>query len=258
VEAVSWLEGKTQVPAKWGDIIARLGAVKGDVDIVFASGLTDPSASTAALMLANVERPVGLIEATKGDLRYRYLTIGSVLETFAALVANNRYLASKAALWSRIEALSTDPRLRGRIVHLRGHTFYGGAPAPHSFLGQMYGSLRANRPFRMSAGRQLREYAHVDDVASSMLALLARDWTGPVGINFSNGQPVALRELAWAVFGAFGRDELLQLGALATPLGENQDVYFPRSPAWLLGRPRPSIGGVIEWLSALLNVQRTG
>ena len=95
VEAISWLEAKTQVPAKWGDIIARLAAVKGNVDIVFASGLTDPSASEAALMLANVERPVGLIEATKGDLRYRYLTLGSTLETFTELVANNRYLASK-------------------------------------------------------------------------------------------------------------------------------------------------------------------
>lgn len=48
VEAVSWLEGKTQVPAKCGDIIVRLAAVIGDVDIVFASGLTDPSASEAA------------------------------------------------------------------------------------------------------------------------------------------------------------------------------------------------------------------
>jgi nucleoside-diphosphate-sugar epimerase len=258
MEPISWMETKSQVPAKRGDIIARLAAVKGDVDVVFASGLTDPSASEAALMLANVERPMGLIEATKGDLRYRYLTIGSALETFTALVANNRYLASKAALWSRIEALSTDPRLLGRIVHLRGHTFYGGEPVPHSFLGQMYDSLRLSRPFRMSDGHQLREYAHVDDVASSIVALLARDWTGPVVIDLSTGEPVMLREVALAVFGAFRRDELLQLGALPTPLGENQDVCFSRSPAWLLGRPRPSIRGIIEWLSALLNAQQTG
>jgi len=258
VQPVGWLEAKTQLPVDRRDIIARVAAVKGDVDIVFASGLTDPSASQAALMLANVDRPVSLIEATKSDPRYRYLTIGSVLETFTALVANNRYLLSKAALWSRIEALSTDPRLCARIVHLRGHTFYGGAPAPHSFLGQMYHSLRASRSFRMSDGRQLREYAHVDDVASSIAALLTREWKGPAAINLSTGKPVMLCELARAVFEAFGRDELLQIGALPTPQGENQDLYFPRSPAWLLGRPRSPVRGIIEWLSALLDQPQAG
>ena len=63
------------------DILADLAAVEGDVDIVFASGLTDPSASAGDLALANVERPVGVIEATIDRKRFRYLTIGSVLET---------------------------------------------------------------------------------------------------------------------------------------------------------------------------------
>src|SRR5262249_19883526 len=181
VEAVSWLDRSTGAARPRQEILAQLAAVEGPADIVFASGLTDPSTSAGDLALANVDRPVGVIEATIDWTHWRYMTIGSVLETFSRLTASNRYLASKAALWARIERLAADPRLHGRIVHLRGHTVYGGdAPAPHSFLGQMYESLHTRRPCRMSEGRQLREYAHVDDIARSIAALLARAWVGPV------------------------------------------------------------------------------
>jgi nucleoside-diphosphate-sugar epimerase len=141
-------------------------------------------------------------------------------------------------------------------MHLRGHTFYGGAPAPHLFLGQMYESLREGSPLRMSAGRQLREYAHVEDVATSIVALLGRDWARPETIDLSTGEPVRLSDLARAVFRAFDREELLQVGALPTPAGENLDLRFPRSPAWLLGQPRPPVDGIIEWFSALLQRPR--
>src|SRR5262249_31834831 len=153
-------------------------------------------------------------EATIDWAHARYLTIGSVLETFSRLTASNRYLASKAALWARVERIAADPRLDGRVAHLRGHTVYGGgAPALHSFLGQMYESLHTRRHFRMSEGRQLREFAHVDDVARSIAVLLAHAWTGAVPIDLSTGEPVRLSELAHAVFRAFDSEELLQVGA---------------------------------------------
>jgi nucleoside-diphosphate-sugar epimerase len=251
--AVSWLDAKTKTARDQRDILAQLAAIRGDSDIIFASGLTDPNASAADLALANVEQPVGVIEGTIDRKQFRYLTIGSVLETFSGLTTSNRYLASKEALWARVKGLAADPLLAGRIMHLRGHTFYGGAPAPHLFLGQMYDSLRAGRPFRMSEGRQFREYAHVDDVALSIIALLTRAWTDQVAIDLSSGEPVRLSELARAVFRAFDCEQLLQLGVLPTPEGENLAVKFPRSPAWLLGRPRPPIEGIIAWFSCLLD-----
>jgi nucleoside-diphosphate-sugar epimerase len=253
VEAVSWLDKSTGAARPRQEILGELAAVEGRVDIVFASGLTDPSATACDLALANVEQPVSLIGATLDRTQLRYLTIGSVLETFSSLTASNHYLASKATLWARIEELAADPRLSGRIAHLRGHTVYGGvAPAPHSFLGQMYESLQTRRPFRMSEGRQLREYAHVDDVAQSIAALLARAWAGPVAIDLSTGEPVRLAELARAVSRAFDCEHLLQLGALPTPVGENVSAQFQRSPAWLLGRPRPAVEGIVKWFSDLL------
>jgi NAD(P)-dependent dehydrogenase (short-subunit alcohol dehydrogenase family) len=60
VETVSWLDRTTGTTRPRQDILADLAAVEGDVDIVFASGLTDPSASAGDLALANVERPVSV------------------------------------------------------------------------------------------------------------------------------------------------------------------------------------------------------
>jgi len=253
VERMSWLDPRTKRARDPRDVLAQLSAIEGDADIIFASGLTDPSASADELALANVERPVSVIVTTIGRRQIRYLTIGSILETRPGLAATNRYLASKQALWARIEGLAADPRLNGRIMHLRGHTWYGGAPSPHMFLGQMYECLRAAKSFRMSEGRQLREYAHVDDVAMSIAALLARPWSGPAHVELNSGEPVRLSELAGSVFRAFNCEQLLHLGALSTPTGENLDMNFPRSPAWLLGRPRPPIEGIIDWYSELLN-----
>jgi nucleoside-diphosphate-sugar epimerase len=256
VEAMSWLDRTTNTGRDGQEILTQVSRLKGDVDIVFASGLTDPSASASELALANVERPAGLIEATINRKQCRYLSLGSVLETRSSLAASNRYLASKMALWTRIKGFASDPRLNGRLMHLRGHTFYGGTPAPHLFLGQMYESIRTGKPFRMSEGRQLREYAHVDDVAFSIIALLTRTWTGPIVTDLNSGQPVRLSDLARAVFQAFDCEHLLQLGALPTPVGENMDTKFPRAPAWLLGQPRPPIQGIIEWFSELLKAHR--
>jgi nucleoside-diphosphate-sugar epimerase len=253
VQPVSWLDFKTRAARDQREIVAELSAMTGQVDIVFASGLIDPGAPSADLTLANVERPAGVIEATIDCKQFRYLTIGSVLEVFPKLAANNPYLASKMALWTRIQSLSTDTRLHGRMMHLRAHTLYGGAPAPHSFLGEMYESLRAGQPFRMSEGQQLREYAHVEDVAFSIVALLTRSVTYCVALDLSTGQPVRLGQLARSVFRAFDCEQLLQVNALPTPIGENLNIKFPRSPAWLLGRPRPPIEGIIEWFSKLLD-----
>src|SRR5262249_30200948 len=173
IQTMGWATGTSAVDADCRDILGRLAAIKGDIDIVFAGGVTDPAASQAILMSANVERPLAVIDATLDDQRYRYLTIGSAVESFSGLTASNRYLASKALLCRRIETLARDPRRRGKLVHLRGHTFYGGRPAPHSFLGQLYASLPTPQPFPLSAGHQFPGYVHVEDVARPIVALLA-------------------------------------------------------------------------------------
>jgi nucleoside-diphosphate-sugar epimerase len=251
VEILGWSQSGSDDHGE--EISTRLARLNGRVDIIFAGGLTNPNLSQDDLIQANVSGPISVIQATKTNTRYRYLTVGSILETIEPLVAGNRYLTSKSILWRQIRKLASETPLQGRIAHIRGHTFYGGVPAPHTFLGQLYESLARDKPFPMSDGRQLREYMHVQDVACSILALLGNGCEQRVDYDLSTGEPVQLSTLASAVFKAFDRERLLRVGALATPQGENEIKRFPRAPDWLLGKSRPVIAGVTEWLKTLLN-----
>jgi nucleoside-diphosphate-sugar epimerase len=254
VDKIHWLEAKSWKGSNLRTIRARVATTEDGADVLFAGGVTDPNAPELDLIFGNIEMPIRVIEATARDPKYRYLTFGSVLETFAELTANNRYLASKAALWKRLRSLAAEPLLSSRVMHLRFHTLYGGSPSPHSFLGQIYESLRSRRPFAMSEGRQIREYAHVEDAARSIFALLGRDWQGKFVYDLSTGKPIALGELALSIFRSFDCMELLHMGALPTPGGENEDVRFARSPGWLLGQPRDPVEGICGWLASLLRL----
>jgi nucleoside-diphosphate-sugar epimerase len=231
-----------------------LGLLDGnaEADIVFAGGLTDPNTPPADLMSANAELPSRFIELTAHHKGIRYLTVGSVLETFETLTKHNPYLQSKAELWQRMQKLSSIPEFSSRLCHLKLHTLYGGTPAPHSFLGQLYESLRIRQPFEMSDGRQIREYSHVEDVSKSMLALLRRKWPNSLSHDLSTSTPVALSDLAQTIFKRFNCEHLLRLGMLKTAPGENITTRFSRSPDWLLGRPRDQMNGIYNWLAVLL------
>jgi nucleoside-diphosphate-sugar epimerase len=137
-------------------------------------------------------------------------------------------------------------------VHAQVHTLYGGgAPSPHMFVGQIAHALRQDVPFEMSPGRQLREYHHVDDEVAAVHALLATDLAGVVTI--SHGAPCTLRDLAVHVFAAFGRHELLRVGARPEPPDDNYATVLQR-PTWLACVDfRPALPGVATYLQELLS-----
>jgi nucleoside-diphosphate-sugar epimerase len=222
----------------------------GPLDIVIANGLTDPKADAAALAAANVAFPQHIAAMAAGR-DARLLTLGSVMEKFPEACRANAYLAGKEEL-ARWMAARTPA---GRCCHLRLHTVFGGPPHPHMFLGQMVQALAAGRTFRMSSGEQLREYHHADDIAGSIAALLSRPWDKAI-VEVSHGQPLRLAALARAVFAALGRTELLEIGAVAAAPGENRERTFPRSPDWLIGRPRETLPAVIDWVRACVADRR--
>ena len=232
------------------ELLRDIGAA-GGLDMVFAGGLTDPALAEPDLIAANVSLPLSVIDATRDIRDLRWLTVGSALEQVPALAASNPYLRSRRRLSETIQA-QTSALGAERIVHLRLHTLYGGAPIAHMFLGQMADALACARPFAMSSGKQRREFHHVDDIAAAIVALLGRVWAFPDGLELAAGDAVRLGDLAEAVFGALGRRELLRVGSLATPAGEETIVPSTPSPPWLLTARRRQQDGVIAWLRAYL------
>ncbi|MGE0614929.1 MAG: NAD-dependent epimerase/dehydratase family protein [Bacteriovoracia bacterium] len=230
-------------PTKWQQALSAVSG--GDWTVVVANGLTDPSFSEEKLIQANVLFPQRVTEAL-ARWNPRLLTIGTVFETFSAAAEKNPYFRSKRKLCTWVEAQARRPEGRGRFLHLRLHTVYGPDPRPHMFFGQIAASLRARQPFRMTLGKQLREYHHVDDIAASVVQVLRRSWEGMQVLELNSGQAIQLADLARALFEAFGKADLLQLGALPEPVAENRDRVFTRTSEEFLPSSREPIAGAIE------------
>ena len=226
--------------------------LQGPVTFIFANGITDPRVPEHALREANIEFPRRIIEWTAGNRQARYVTLGSIMENFEDLCATNPYLRSKRDLGRMMQELA-DPR----ALHVRLHTVYGGTPKAHMFLGQIFEAIRQNREFRMSHGRQLREFHHVEDVAHSLITILnhepGSEALASSVITLSSGEPVRLADLAQSVFKALDREHLLQVGAIQAPSAENTEQVFPRTGTALLPRVRGAVHGVTHWIKDLLD-----
>jgi nucleoside-diphosphate-sugar epimerase len=115
------------------------------------------------------------------------------------------------------------------------------------FLGLIASALRAQAPFRMTQGKQLREYHHVDDEARAVKALVAAGRRGV--FDLSSGMPVSLRALAESTFAAFGASDLLELGAIPEPVDENYSTVFASDPALAPDAFRPTLPVIHTYLA---------
>ncbi len=145
------------------------------------------------------------------DWRYGYCS-----ERLTPLVPATLYGTCKNALqhvltdFSRVSGLSS---AWGRIFFL-----YGPHENPHRLVSSVILNLLQNKMAPCSHGNQIRDFLHVEDVASAFVALLMSDVEGPV--NIASGRPVTLREVALAAADCLGARELLRFGALPAPVNE--------------------------------------
>ena len=229
-------------------------------DVILACGVTDPKLAAETIRYSNTEFPQRLMSNCLRLPLVRFISLGTVMENFPEACAANPYLKSKFDLGLWIQALAEKPEYLCRFRHLRLHTIYGGSRElvkPHMFLGQILGALEKNLEFKMSSGDQLREYHHVDDIAEAILGIADQDWNANesalVGVH--SGNPVRLADLANAIFSAFGKSDLLKVGRLVRPPGENLQQTFERSARHVLPNAREPIAGVIQWLKEILDVR---
>lgn len=215
--------------------IAEEGSV-----IFIASGLLDSRLSKEDLLKVNYGLPRNIIEGVKNS-GIKIITFGTVMERL--LNFDNPYVQSKVALSNYVENVG-----QGRgVTHIQLHTLYGiGKPSPFMFLGQILESLRYNRPFRMTSGLQLREYHHLTDDAKVIRYI--EESIGSGVVNLSHGRPLGLKEIAESIFRAFGRNELLCVGALPEPSVENYEKTF--EPIYLNSSAlfRDDLPAIIEYM----------
>jgi len=96
----------------------------------------------------------------------------------------------------------------GRIFFL-----YGPYESKVRLVPSVITSLLRGKPAHCSHGNQIRDFLHVEDVASAFVSLLESDVEGP--INIASGQPVALKDVIYKIANKLNRLNLIQLGTLS-------------------------------------------
>ncbi len=133
-------------------------------------------------------------------------------ESATPLRPTTLYGAAKHALHAVAVAYAAQVGLElawGRVLFL-----YGPGEAPGRLVPAVARALLAAEPARTTAGTQVRDLLHVQDVAGAFAALVDSDVGGAV--NVASGEGVALREVIELVARAAGRPDLLEVGALHT------------------------------------------
>ncbi|MDQ6803554.1 MAG: NAD(P)-dependent oxidoreductase [Actinomycetota bacterium] len=101
----------------------------------------------------------------------------------------------------------------GRIFFL-----YGPGEPPQRLLPVVTRALLADEPAKVTAGTQVRDFMHVDDVARAFVEVLDSDVQGAV--NIASGTGVELRRLVELIGAATGHPELIEFGAIPQRDGE--------------------------------------
>lgn len=97
----------------------------------------------------------------------------------------------------------------GRIFSL-----YGPHEHPSRLLSSVANSLLDGGQARCSHGNQIRDFMHVEDVASAFVTLLSSDVEGAV--NIASGHPISLREIVNCVSNYIGAADRVLFGAIPT------------------------------------------
>ncbi len=209
--------------------------------VFVASGLLDPKLSQEDLLRVNYHLPKNLIDGA-AKLGIKIITFGTVME--GLLQSRNPYIQTKIKLGEYISAAAANG---SPAIHLQLHTLYGvGQPSSFMFLGQMLAAIRDNVQFKMTSGRQLREYHHLVDEAKAIRKIADSTLSGIV--NVSHGKPLSLKIIADGVFQALGRDDLLCVGALSEPPKENYEKIL--NPIEILQQVafRDSLPAIIQYM----------
>jgi nucleoside-diphosphate-sugar epimerase len=180
---------------------------------------------------------------------------GECNEDTTPLLPSTLYGTSKHSLerlvndWSRQQTMSA---AWGRVFFL-----YGPEENPSRLVAYVIRSLLQNQPALCTNGHQLRDFLHVEDVASAFVSLLESQVVGPV--NIGSGIPIAVRDVLNEIARCIGRPDLIVFGARSSA-GEPAAIWanIERLTKQILWVPRYDLRlgleQTIEWWRRLPDV----
>jgi nucleoside-diphosphate-sugar epimerase len=133
---------------------------------------------------------------------------GYCSESLTPISPRTIYGACKQSLHIMMNAFAKETELSlawGRIFFL-----YGPYQNPVSLVPYVIQSLLKGKIAKCTHGNQIRDFLHVEDVASALVSLLDNHVTGP--INIASGNPIKLKEIVYKVSDKLKQPNLIKLG----------------------------------------------
>ena len=186
---------------------------------------------------------------------YDWKNLAELVSEPAPIAPATLYGACKHRAHERAESFAKDTGVSlawGRIFFL-----YGPHEPRERLVASVINSLLEENEANTSSGEQVRDFLHVQDVASAFAALLDSDVQGAV--NIASGNPVQLKDIVREIADIVGKPQLVRLGALPSRPNEPPRLVadtkrLANEVGW---RPRYSLREglekTIEWWEARRN-----
>jgi nucleoside-diphosphate-sugar epimerase len=217
--AITWYQANLLHPP---DVARLIDAVRPTHLLHFAWFAVPGQFWTSPENLRWVQASLELLQAFEGAGGRRFVGAGSCAEygvsdtdcdeRHTVLEPSTLYGTCKHAFHIVVERFA-ETRLSaawGRIFHL-----YGPDEHPDRLVPSVIGALLDGRPALCTAGTQVRDFLHVEDVAAAFVNLLDSPVCGPV--NIASGAPVSVAEVVTKIGRYLDRESMIQLGARAIP-----------------------------------------
>lgn len=141
------------------------------------------------------------------------------------------YAASKLGLGLILEQFGAVAGMQ--TAWLRFFYLYGPMEDERRLVPSVINALLEDRDAGVTSGTAVRDFLHVDDVASAVCAVAHSGRQGPV--NIGSGRPVAVHDIVATLGEILGRPERIRWGARSDD---------PGAPAYVCADPRRLIDGV--------------
>jgi nucleoside-diphosphate-sugar epimerase len=160
----------------------------------------------ASLRLARNLQDAGCRRFVAAGTCFEYVTSEPPQRESTPTAPSTIYVQSKLELFHALQSIGMD------FAWVRFFYQYGPYEDPRRLMPVVINLLRRGEEVKLVPGDRIRDYLHIEDVASAVCAVAQSQLTGAV--NIGSGVPVTVRDIALKIGALLDRVDLIKLGAL--------------------------------------------
>jgi nucleoside-diphosphate-sugar epimerase len=160
----------------------------------------------ASLRLARHLKDTGCRRFVAAGTCFEYATSEPPQSESTPTMPSTVYVQSKLELFHALQSIGMD------FAWVRFFYQYGPYEDPRRLMPVVINLLRRGQEAKLVTGDRIRDYLHIEDVASAVCAVAQSKLNGAV--NIGSGAPVTVRDIALKIGALLDRVDLIKLGAL--------------------------------------------